>query len=355
MRIIYNNFSMATLTEVSYFARRGIKWGAVGLVIVMIAPIIFRGIKSLYLALRPPPPPPPTVRYGRLPKLEFPNTMEGDKPTLRLETIEGNLPGLPTIGRVYVVEINKSRLLELDRIRARVRTLGFINEPEKIDEQTFKFVHPTLPVEITFNIISNSFVYKYDWALDQSLYSATAVPNKEQAILEAKNFLQNLGSLAQDLAVGEAMHTYFAAQPPVMIPTVSLSEANFVRIDLFRAKKDDLRFVTTGGDTSPVNVVFSGSTDRGKRVVEANYAYSRVLDEDFSTYPLKTVEQAWNELQQGGGYIAREAGNQITVRKASLGYYESGTPQEFIQPVFVFEGDGGFMAYVPAVTPEYQQ
>jgi hypothetical protein len=124
-------------------------------------------------------------------------------------------------------------------------------------------------------------------------------------------------------------------------------------MDVYRATKDELPIVTTLGDRSPVNFLFSGVNDRTKRVVEFEYQYSKILDDNFATYPLKSVDTAWNELQQGGGFIAVSAGENVTVRRAYLAYYESTQPQEFLQPVFVFEGDGGFMAYVPAINSDY--
>jgi len=38
-----------------------------------------------------------------------------------------------------------------------------------------------------------------------------------------------------------------------------------------------------------------------------------------------------------------------------LAYFEPITLVQFLQPVYVFEGDGEFVAYVPAVTEKYTQ
>jgi len=346
---------MATLTEVSYYTRRGVKWGLIGLVVILLAPVFWRGIKGIYLKLYPAPPPLPTVAYGTLPQLKFSQANGQYKPALKLETVDGKLPKLDTVGRVYVVNVNKSRLLELDRVKSRVRSLGFSAEPQQVDEQTYKFTHPAIPATLTVDVIYNTYKYVYDWTLDQALYSAQAVPNSDQAFLEAKSFFQTLGILGSDLADGKPKISYFAAQPPQMVPTLSLSQANFVRVDLFRADRDKLPWVTTQGSLSPVNIVFSGVADRNKRVVVANYTYSNLLEGNFATYPLRSVDQAWNELQQSKSWVAHEAGSQVTIRKIYLAYYESSQPQEFVQPVFVFEGDGGYMAYVLAIDPQYLQ
>lgn len=348
---------MATLTEVGYYTRRGIKYGAIGFVAIVMAPILFGAAKKLYLILRPPPPPPPTVRYGKLPALSFTRTDPNYSPSYRLETVDGKLPPLPNVGKVYLVDVNKSRLKELDGIKAKAKILGFVNDPTSNDDIVYEFKHPVLPATLIVNVIYGSYEYKYDWTIDQALYSGQNPPAPDRAFLEAKGFFQGLGILAADLSSGTPKTTFFLAQPPVMLPSRSLSEANFVRIDLFRADLDKIPFVTPAFLTSPAYVIFSGSTDRNKRVIEAQYAYSKTLDGESSTYPLKGVDIAWQELQKGQGSVAvrSSAAGEVVIRKTYLAYYESSDPQEFIQPVYVFEGDGGYVGYVPAINSAYLQ
>lgn len=346
---------MATLTEVSYYTRKGIKYSAIGFVVIILAPVILGGIRKLYLTLRPPPPPPPTVRYGKLPILKFPNSETDYKPEYRLETKEGGLPKLPAVAKAYLVDVNKSRLLELDRIKNKAKILGFVNDPEKIDDSTYKFIHPSLPTILTVNVIYGSYIYKYNWAVDQSLYGGQNPPNPDQAFLEAKGFFQGLGILSSDLSEGTPKTTFYLAQPPEMIFSRSLSEANFVRVDLFRSQLDKMPFVTPKAQVSPVYIIFSGINDRSKRVIEAGYSYSKTIEGEFSTYPLRGVDEAWQELQKGNGYVAVTSSQTVTVRNVYLAYYESDQPQEFIQPVYVFEGDGGYVGYVMAISSVYLQ
>ncbi|MBI5619928.1 hypothetical protein HY950_03130, partial [Candidatus Gottesmanbacteria bacterium] len=67
--------------------------------------------------------------------------------------------------------------------------------------------------------------------------------------------------------------------------------------------------------------------------------------------------QAWQELQSGMGFIARypATGASVTVRNVTIAYYDSFEPQMYLQPVFVFEGDDGFVSYVPAVAPPWTE
>ena len=92
-------------------------------------------------------------------------------------------------------------------------------------------------------------------------------------------------------------------------------------------------------------------------MLELAYTYWPIDLSTSATYGLITSDQAWSLLQSGQGYIARypTSGNTVTVRNIYLGYYDSYDPQTYLQPVFVFEGDNGFLAYVPAVAAPWTQ
>ena len=74
-----------------------------------------------------------------------------------------------------------------------------------------------------------------------------------------------------------------------------------------------------------------------------------------ATYPIKTAQKAFRELQTRQGFIVNVGNNQqiITVRKASLAYFDSLEPQQYLQPIYVFSGDNGFQAYVRAIEAEW--
>ena len=90
---------MATLTEVSFYARRVIKWGVIGVVIMMLIPPTLNLIGRIYLTINPPPPPAPTVKYGKLPKKVFPDADVNYKTSFRLETIEGDCQNWQMLAR----------------------------------------------------------------------------------------------------------------------------------------------------------------------------------------------------------------------------------------------------------------
>ena len=69
------------------------------------------------------------------------------------------------------------------------------------------------------------------------------------------------------------------------------------------------------------------------------------------SYPLITGDEAWNKLVSGQGYIANppKTGSQAVIRRVTLAYLDLYLPSGYIQPVYVFEGDEDFVAYVPAI------
>src|SRR3989344_717309 len=226
---------MASLTEVAGIARKGIKWGAIALVVVMLIPGAARLVKAIYTRLNPPPPPPPTVAYGKLPKLVFPAETNEATPEFKLETIQGGLPGnLPNEGKVYLVSINKSRVFAEDRARDKAKLLGFTTNFVRVDDQAYKFVHQTEPAEMVVNSISGGFSYRLDWTQDKRVPTSHTVPVGNQAVSEAKSWLSSLGLLPAELANGAGTFKYLVATGSAMVPTELFYEANFARVDLFR-------------------------------------------------------------------------------------------------------------------------
>lgn len=344
---------MATLTEISTLSRRVIKFGTASLIFLMILPVLTRAAKLVWYKYHPPPVPPPTVAYGKIPAIIFPQTGGGKRPEIVLETITGGFPRFQDRANVYPVAINKSRLLTLERYRQKARAFEITNEPVQINDRTYRFIHPTLPITLEVDLITNLITYKYDWTTDMDLLQTGEVPKGNEAIIEARGFFGRIGLLADDLAQGTATYKYLVATGSALVPATDPADADFVRVDLFRADKDKIRVVTAGGDTSPVYALISTANRAGTKIVQANYQYSQLVEgTNTATYPLKPVESAWNELTSGGGFIVRSVMPKEYVRKATLAYYESNEPQAYLQPVYVFEGDAGFTAYVSAINPD---
>ena len=97
--------------------------------------------------------------------------------------------------------------------------------------------------------------------------------------------------------------------------------------------------------------IYSGNSDKSKKLVEATLDHYPVEYESVETYPIISSAEAWEILEAGKGFVAYiDAGvTQAVVRKVFLAYYDSETPQHYLQPIYVFQGDNNFYGYVPAI------
>lgn len=350
---------MATLTQTAQVTRRVLKIGAILLVGFVLFRITWSVGSGLWIKINPPPPPPPTVAFNKLPKLKFPEDSAVSERELdyQLETIQGSLPNLGDIGRVFFMPQSAPNLLALDRAKQKARKIGFADQPEKANGTIYRWTSSsTPPTTLEMDINNGNFHLRYQFEDDQELLAQKNLPTDEQAAQEAKSFLQTNNLLTDDLATGSAEFNYLRFAPPSLSPVASLSEADFVRANLFRAGIDGMEILPPNPKKALISFLFSGSRERSKRIIEVDYTYYPIDRNIFATYPLRPISDAWQELQEGNGSIAnfgQNEDNKITIRQVYLAYYDSEEAQTFLQPIYVFKGDRDFFGYVPAIDPEW--
>lgn len=348
---------MATLTEASIGSRKGIRYAIYSIIAIIILRSLLLGAISLYKTVFPPPPEPPTVSFGKLTKLPLPN-MDKINLTFTLETAEGGIPQFPAKSNVYFMPKQISNLLSLDLSQDKANRLGFNIDAQQMSDTTFKFYHKNSPASLEMDIINGTFSLSYDLNADPT--PLTFRPQQpEVARNSIKNFLSAASLYPTDLEGGIFKHTFLKTQSGGFIPALSLSDANLVRIDLFRKNYDNLPTVTKNPEEGNVWFLVSGVRERGKEVLAGEYHYFPVDETQVATYPIKTGETVWQEFVNGNYYLASNGsaveGDNIKIRKIYLAYYDAGVYTEFFQPIFVLEGDKDFVAYIPAVTAEYSE
>lgn len=348
---------MASLTETAYHTRRGIKFGVIGIVLFIFIQTGLGYLYELWLALHPPPPPPPTVAFGILPKINFPESTSSASLVYSLETLNGRFPDLPTIGKAYFIAVPKENLQSISRATEHASKLRFVNEPQVITETLRQWTNTENPLlNLRYNVATGNFVVKYDWSNDATIFNSRELPDKDTAILESKNFFINLGILPKELQNGKTQVSFYRASVGNYVYAPSLSSADFVRIDYFRDDLDNIPLVGDTPSNSPLFIIYSGTKDEFRRMVEVHYVIWDIQKDTFATYPLRTVEEAWNDLKAGDAYVASlgvSGSNLVNVRQIYLAYYYSDNPTSFLQPVYIFEGDKGFIAYVSAVSRDW--
>ena len=127
-------------------------------------------------------------------------------------------------------------------------------------------------------------------------------------------------------------------------------------MDIFRPNIDNLPVLPQNPNKGIIRIIFSGSNEAMKQIVQVEYNYFPVNLNESATYPIKTSSQAWRELQTKQGFIANAGdgnGGVVAIRKIYLAYYDAEVSNGFLMPLIVFEGDNGFFGYVPAITKEW--
>jgi len=347
---------MATLTETAASVRQIIKVGGlmIGVFLVIRLGIFF--YKTYLTVANPPPPPPPTVAFGKLPMIIFPEKLHPEL-TLRLETPTGGTPSLGDRTEVYLMPTFRSNFLALDEAKETAKKLGFRGQPKEITERRYIWENNEfLPSSLEMDIINGSFTLKRNWQADPTILTEKQLPGKEQTAIEAKNFLRQSGLTNDELETGKIEVSYLNFGSGQYIEAPSLSEADFVQVDLFRPDVNEMSALPTDPNKGVVRIIFSGSRESEKRVVQAEYNYFPVDIDQSATYPIKTASQAWRELQTRQGFIASTGQNPsgvVAIRRIYLAYYDGETSNGFLLPLIVFEGDNGFFGYVEAITNEW--
>lgn len=341
---------MTPLRRAAEVSQIVIKWGSVALVGLMVGRLLISAGIDWYKKTFPDIPE-PTIGFGILPPVVFP---EQQLPALsyRLETVSGRLPGMPNQATVFYMNPQRPNLLALEKSQTNAEVLGFKVSSEKISDTTYRWaVQDPVPMTLTMSIYDGRFIWKTDWSSNPNFLAVKTLPNQNQAIKEVRNLAARVEKDIVDLSEGEAATSYLKGFNGTFEAAVSLGEADFIRVDLFRKPyNDQFKFVTPETGRGIVRAILSGNPRAG-RVLQMEYNFFAVDYTKAETYPLRPVNQAWQELQQGKGYIASldQGVTEVVVRKVELGYFDSFEPQQYMQPVYIFSGDSNFVGYIQAV------
>lgn len=349
---------MATLTETAYHTRRAINWAILALIAYILFRIFWSIFITVWIAIFPPKAPPPTNAFGKLPALQFPGGSASPSAalTFRLETIEGSVPRASESAAVYFLPKKPPNFLGLPQTQDFAKRLGLGGAPIAESKNIYRFDDPEFPLRrLRYDIVSDNFILRYGFEQDTGLFAERSLPLPEAARAEARSLLQTYDLYPEDIARGETNVTFLRLKGDKLATTTSVSQADAVRVDFFRGAYGEMPVVTSNPDEGPISFVFSGSQTEKKRILQFAYTYWPIDTQTVATYALKTSNAAWQELQSGGGFIARYPirGPIAVVRSVYLAYYDSIEPQTYLQPIFVFEGDDEFLAYVPAVSLDW--
>lgn len=341
-----------SLTQTAHTGRNIIKFGGIGLITISLLWSLTKIIYKAYLAANPPYYP-PTVSYGILPKITF-LEQKTEVKTFTFELPNDEIPTFSDQARVYIIYRPNTTFLALEEDKKTAANFGFGAKPIEVKPGIYEFRDDVVNKVLTVNVLDGDFKMRYPYLTDQLILVSDDLPTKDSAIKIASDFLSQGNKLTTDLKNGQKRVTYWKIENGAIKATESQSQANAVRVDLFRENLDNLKLLSSNYDKTSVSILISGSQIEARKIIEFNFKDINIDRESYSTYPIKTAQEAMNSLNTGNYWTAIDvADKSVIIRRMYLAYYEPNALTNFLQPIYVFEGDNGFVAYVPAIKSEY--
>ena len=341
---------MLTLSDASHDTKEILKWGGLFIAGIVILIILLRIVFVIKEAIFPTPPPKPTVSFGKLPPQVFPKNVSNQVFTYSINTLSGNLPTFQNLAEVFTIQTYTPDLLGLSRAKQMAAQAGFTRGQTKLSDTLYQWGDPDtsqITKQITMDTVTNYFSITSNYMSNSDFTSGQNLPSQNSAVNDAQNLLNSLNSMPPDIDQTKTQAILLSLKNGILIAATSVSDTQLVRVVFHQQDIDGIPIYYEKPDSSNIYVLV-GSNDK---ILEANYIH-QVPTSNFSTYPLKTAQQALADLQQGKGYIASYYGSSknIAINNVFLAYYLSSQPQAYLMPIVVFEGDNGFVAYVPAIT-----
>lgn len=336
-----------TLTETALWGRRGV---------ITIAIFVSLGILSAlgyamwlqYITSHPTPPieETPTKKFGNLPKIIFPPArVTSSNYSYSINTTTGTLPQLPKLAKVYLIPQAGYSLMSPERSRKLAEKLGFPNGPQLLSTTQFQFTdnnNGTLTIDITtanFHF-QRAIKEKEPVSTDSASPAKIPWPSKDNLIQNFKSYLTSKSLLIPELANGSAAVNFTSSSP---------EDSESVEVSLIPADFEKLPIIPSTPEHGLVKAILTQAKDEAEKYIKVDYDYWPIDKTTSSTYPIKSVDDAFKELNAGVGFISTESPTpQVLITAVYLAYYETEIYSPYLQPVIVFEG-ANFKAIIPAI------
>jgi len=348
-----------TLHQTTVTIFKGIKWSAIlgGVLVLLI--MTFNIGRILLRIINPPPPDYPTVAFGKLPALSFPDPLINESFVYSINTISGLLPVFPdrvTIQRIVNPTITLSNV---SNARSKVGKIGFENSGEnKFNEEvitptSYKWQKVTngLLRSITINTDTYDFKLSSTYRTYPPILNQSVISDEKNIKALTSKFLSNMAYDITDIDLENAkLQSFKLGKGGALVPAESVSATQIFRLNLHQKPINELPVFYPVHPYSSIYSLFMARSHDEDDVLEANFTHQIVATES-ATYPIKTADEAFEELKKGNGFISNYFGTErnIAITDVTLGYFFSDVRQGYTLPVVLFQGKGDFFAFVPAL------
>jgi hypothetical protein len=386
-----------SLHDTAEFSKKfGIVSG-LGLGAILTIVIFVKVGEFIHSVLVPPRIPPPNETYGKLPQISFPQSTVNGEFTYSINTVNGSLPTtFPDRINIYPMILSQGNYEDLPDAQKAVQALGFTDPTGNLlpdialggPNYEWRESAPDstgYQKTIVYNTVTQNFTMTSDYLTSLTALTAQSLGDQNEAISTVQNFLSNVNqsptdvdyTITQNPTTNETYATapeLFSITSGQLAPTTSLSNAQIIRVDLYQKEIDytlNAGLTANASGFSKFNMTmpilyphppystmnFLIASSQGQPTVVSaefnhQYANTTITPANQATYPIKTAQEAYDDLKNGKGYVAAYtgSGSQILISNVFLAYYIGETQQSYLMPIIVFTGQNGFFAYVSAVS-----
>jgi hypothetical protein len=214
--------------------------------------------------------------------------------------------------------------------------------------------------KLAVNIATFNFNYQYEIRPDDPFLKTAKIPSSTEIINKSTDFLRSMGRYPEELSKGKTNIIYLSynVDTKELSITNSPEEANMVEVDFYRPDIEEHPIVSPKYFNSQ-NYVLMMFYENTYKVIRAQVLFFEKSTEQVGKYPLKTGQEAFEELKKGKAIVSQrpEGVKNLTIKEMILGYFDPDEYQEYLQPVYVFLGDKDhpFVGFVPAVANSQMQ
>lgn len=273
---------------------------------------------------------------------------------ITLDTVDGQPVTATDSAKVYSIPPTASKFGFNEKIYLMAKTFGFDTTVtrHKLSGTTASFNDSVQ--SLTIDITNFNFTYEYDVKKDPQIFQNVSLPQAKAVEEKAADFLRSVGRYPEELTKGQMHTTYYTYNPASnrLSPVKRTQEANVAEVDFYRPDVDSFPIVSPKYFTSQ-NYVIVVFNELGFKPIKAQVKFFEKSEEQVGLYPVKTGVAAYTDLQEGKAFIVSGNPQNVVIKKMFLGYFDPDNYQPYLEPVYVFLGDNDFVAYVPAIIPEY--
>ncbi len=363
------------LTQTSYYARLAIRI-FFSLLILYVLALVFKtpiknGIRSILPAKDPPNP-----VYGKLPPLEFIAQPVGGKiESFELNTPDGQLTSdIPAKMSVFKY-VPKFLSFEAGKsAQEDASILGFAPSELISDFKSDKYIWRDINYNsiLGIDLLTETINMTTPYSAIGSSYALGSI-NQKSSLEEANAFLKSMGKLEDSLYLqGTQQVVGGRFLGGKVVESSTPLETQLVQIDYFRSI---FKTPILGPDPKKglIRIVLGKPDQPNKKL---NNPVVNVYEWEIDTitdasYPLIPISLAWENIAKGNGVIVnvttgdqspfenyqRTSIEKVVIEKIYIAYYDNTKPQEYLQPIYVFEGrysnsvgdKGSITFYYPAI------